>query len=130
MSREKTLAVVTKAIEFINSLNDKEFEKLLSGEYEFSLKQTKTTVKKETKASIAKDNVYEEYVKAIYSSNTRNEAKEFIESLELTKDKLLTLAKYLSVQVNKKSKKDDIVDRIVEVIVGGKLRREVLGDKS
>ena len=122
------IIAVAKAIEFIDTMSDKDFEKLINGEYEFSLRPTKVTVKTETNEQ--RDNVYEKYVKAIYSSNTRDEVKEFISELGLTKDKLITLAKYMSVHADKKSKKEDIVNRIVDSIIGGEFRREVFGDKG
>lgn len=129
MDKKEYLMVVLKSLEHINTLNDVELKKLLKGDYEFTLKPSKVVIKEQTDLKESNDNNYEEYVKVIYSSGKGNEVHEFIKSLDLTKDKLITLAKYMCIKINKKSKKDEVIDKIVETLVDRQFKRDIFGDE-
>ena len=60
----------------------------------------------------------------IRTAETREEAKPILIDSKLTNENLLILGKYLDVKIPKSNAKAKIIDRLVEIYVGGKIDKE------
>ncbi|MGL4741594.1 MAG: hypothetical protein ACRC41_12430 [Sarcina sp.] len=71
-------------------------------------------------------NEFDIYIRELSRFRTKEEANKYLLENKLTVTKLKILAKKLAVYIKSKSKKEDIVESIVEGIVGSRLKLESL----
>lgn len=117
-TREETLSLVSMAIGTISKLNKKEVRSLLDGNSVFAVKKVSKCKTIKTKYKIEyKDS---EYIKTLYSLHTREEVRSYLQQLKFTKSELIFLAKELAVFINTSSRKDVIIDKIIESVLGKK----------
>lgn len=94
-------------------------------EKEENTKKKKRGTRTQTK-KIEELNEFDIYVRELSRFRNKEEASKYLLENKLTVTKLKILAKKLSVHIKSKSKKEDIVESIVEGIVGSRLKLESL----
>ena len=91
-----------------------------------SKKKEKTNKPSSEKVNKKESNEFDEYIRELSKFRTREEATKYLLDNKLTVTKLKILAKKLSIYIKSKSKKIDIIETIVEDIVGSMLKIEAL----
>ena len=121
---------------FVNTLDDKELEKLCSGEYAITLdkgpgkksrdvKKTKDVKKAKVEKKVSVDiSKFEDLHKEVLSCKSRDEAKKVLEEAGFKKNDLLAMGEFLKVKIPKSYNKGKIIGMLVEVIVGNKIDDE------
>ncbi|MGL5086945.1 MAG: hypothetical protein ACRC68_14740 [Clostridium sp.] len=124
LDNKTTIKAIEKALRLISKLSEEELDSIVSGEIEFKT----SIVKKRIKVISVKDEICEwQNEKEILNRvSTRQEAKAYLLSLKLTNKKLNDLGKSLLISVASKSKKDEIINIIVESTVGSRLKIDAL----
>lgn len=117
MSNTKNLFEII--YKFISKMNEQTLEKIINGEYK--LTYIKLDKLKESNDNNVKVNVVYEKIR---TSKTREDAKSILIDSKLTKDNLLILGKYLDIKIPKSNTKAKIIDKLVEIYVGGKIDKE------
>lgn len=113
------------ALKFIEGLDEAQLSKWTKGELTLSLQEVHKNKKvmQEVDEQLA---IYEEQLKQYV---TYEEAYHYLQSLKLTKVKLVELAKSLSVCIKSRDNKEQVIDKILQTTVGNKAKMEVLGSK-
>lgn len=117
MSNTKNLFEII--YKFISKMNEQTLEKIINGEYK--LTYIKLDKLKESNDNNVKVNVVYEKIR---TSKTREDAKSILIDSKLTKDDLLILGKDLDIKIPKSNTKSKIIDKLVEIYVGGKIDKE------
>ncbi|MEG0707402.1 MAG: hypothetical protein RSD26_12495 [Cellulosilyticaceae bacterium] len=117
-----TLKITTMALEFINRIDDDTAKKLLEGECIFGIVESG-----KNKIPVNKATTDAKYIKTLKQLYSRDEAREYLSKLKLTNVQLIHMAKELAIHIKSGDKKAVIIDKIVEGIVGSKLRMQALG---
>ncbi|MDU4936430.1 MAG: hypothetical protein E6X43_14090 [Peptostreptococcaceae bacterium] len=117
MSNTKNLFEII--YKFISKMNEQTLEKIINGEYK--LTYIKLDKLKESNDNNVKVNVVYEKIR---TAKTREDAKSILIDSKLTKDNLLILGKYLDIKIPKSNTKAKIIDKLVEIYVGGKIDKE------
>jgi hypothetical protein len=126
ITKEQTLEVVNLAISRIAELSEQEIEDLLGKKAVLSVKYIKTDKKKIKDYDIKEFEKLQKYIETLSSFNSREDAIVYINSLKLKKENLIDLSKALSVCISKSSRKEEIMNRIVEFVVGSRLKVEAI----
>lgn len=109
----------------LDKMSEEEYDAFLNNNFDGSKivtdKKKKTAEKKEIN-EVEIDN----FIKQLQSIDSRDEARKFINDNELfkLKDNLTKIAKKLKVHIIKNDKKEDIENKIIEFIIGSKLRTD------
>ena len=111
MSNTKNLFEII--YKFISKMNEQTLEKIINGEYK--LTYIKLDKLKESNDNNVKVNVVYEKIR---TAKTREDAKSILI------DNLLILGKYLDIKIPKSNTKAKIIDKLVEIYVGGKIDKE------
>jgi len=113
-----------------NGMSESEFERLLdgTGRLEFVASQLKKPKGKISENSKLPADELSALISQLQECKTREEAREMLhkDSRTSLKDNLEQMAKLLKVHVNKHDKRDAIEDKIVESVIGVKLRSEAI----
>ena len=117
MSNTKNLFEII--YKFISKMNEQTLEKIINGEYK--LTYIKLDKLKESNDNNVKVNVVYEKIR---TAKTREDAKSILIDSKLTKDNLLILGKDLDIKIPKSNTKAKIIDKLVEIYVGGKIDKE------
>jgi len=134
MNKEEAILLLKSLIETLESLDEYEFQDLLNG---VKRKYTRDTpkrlfAKKESKLKTTIPRLTIEDMKAItgklQACTVRGEAREILEKdLRLNaRNNLNDLARFLKIHVTKNDKREQIQDKIIEYVVGTKLRSEAI----
>lgn len=126
ITKEQTLELVSLALRTIAQLSEKEVNSLLNKEATLVVKSVKGQGRKINKVDIMEFGKIEKHTQAISNFNTREKAKDYLNSIKLKKEELIILAKLMSVHINKSDKKEEIINKIIESVVGSKLRVEAI----
>lgn len=122
-------------IELLDNISDKQFTKLLKGEGRLVYIEKETHKKsknlKDENVQI-NDSVYEKLGNKIKLCKTREEAFDIMknEPLIKTKNNLLKLSEIMQIYANKKDKRERIEEKIVESLVGSKIRSDAIRNLS
>ena len=112
MDRKSVLLANKVVFEFILSLSELELEELL--------KKSKKLALVKCKDIIIDDNS----IKNLYSISSRQEAIKYLSEFKVVD--LKKIAKESKVFIKSKSKKAEIIDRIVEGTIGSKIKMDIL----
>lgn len=144
MLREKdiVLSVIEKVLEVIKNLTEEELIEIVEKKKEFAListdkiekndkkkikelsKKKKENIKKKQKDELP--NEFDLYIRELSKFRSKEDAIKYLLDNKLTVTKLKILAKKLSIYIKSKSKKIDIINTIVDDIVGSMLKIEAL----
>ncbi len=115
----KLLRVIAGLFE---ELNEKQIDDILSGKgrlvYEL---RNNTLIEKEPKLI----NDFEDILKRLGSCKDRDEAREILSSIP-NKETLIAIAKTQKIHVVKNDRREDIENKLIEFIIGAKLRTEAI----
>lgn len=131
INAEKKIGIVKEKEEVANIINEKnnKFSKKIDNEYN----QQKHVVNKMSQKQVSifevdEVNEFDIYIRELSRFRSKEVAVNYLLENKLTVTKLKILAKKLSIYIKSKSKKIDIIQAIVEGIVGSRLKLESLRD--
>lgn len=119
---DKGIVVMEIALKFIKSLKEEDLDKLINKKSKFVIKDCN----KSTSKLLNDRKDFIDVIEVLKNTSNRNEAKSYLENLKFTNDKLLALGEQIGIKISKSNKKALIIDKIVEFIVGHKLKVEAL----
>ncbi|MPM36656.1 hypothetical protein SDC9_83255 [bioreactor metagenome] len=126
ITKEQILELVSLALRTIAQLSEKEVNSLLNKEATLVVKSVKGQGRKINKVDTKEFGHIEKHTQVISNFNTRGEAQAYLGSVKLKKEELIILSKLMSVHINKSDKKEEIINKIIESVVGSKLRVEAI----
>lgn len=123
---QETLTITSMALAYIAKMDEQIVKDLIEGRVEWAIVPVQNKSQTISKTANEKNKSQEGIKVRLQEIATREEAITYINGLNMTVPKLKQLAKELNVYVKSNDKKDIIVSRIVEGIVGSRLRSEAL----
>ena len=122
MMQKHTLAKALRAIATaLDNLDQEEVEQLISGKGRFTLNLSD----KPKMNNRISSNDTEEVWQKLNECNDRDEARQILSTI-VNRNTLASLAKNLKIHVTKHDKREDIENKLIESVIGGKLRTEAI----
>ena len=122
MMQKHTLAKALRAIAAaLDNLDQEEVEQLISGKGRFTLNLSD----KPKMNNRISSNDTEEVWQKLNECNDRDEARQILSTI-VNRNTLASLAKNLKIHVTKHDKREDIENKLIESVIGGKLRTEAI----
>lgn len=122
MDRKSVLLANKVVFEFILSLSELELEELLKKSKKLALVKCKDIIIDDN--SKTENKMIADSIKNLYSISSRQEAIKYLSEFKVVD--LKKIAKESKVFIKSKSKKAEIIDRIVEGTIGSKIKMEIL----
>jgi len=107
--------------DFLNNLSEEQLKLLIEKRARLNVEMEKTVTAK-SEVSIPVDEICER----INGFSTREEALEYITGLSLLKSQLKAIAKKYDIPIGNKETNNQIAEKIVENVIGSKLRFDAL----
>ncbi|WP_204150447.1 hypothetical protein [Leptolyngbya sp. CCY15150] len=123
---QKTRKVLQAFLKFLDEISEEEYEQFLSGELKLGFLSEAQQKEKVFKGALEED--LQAIIEQLQEITSREEAHKLLKSdsrIRL-KDDVIRIAKLLQVHVEKKDNREKIEARIVEFIVGVKLRNQAI----
>lgn len=131
MDYAKALAILLSDLQCtISELSEGEIDKVISGDYQFSLKIIKKRNTSNTKNIIKKDTNYEELLNLLNQCDSREKGIDILSNYLKNKSEYENFARHVEVAVMKSDKLEKIKDNIIESTVGAKIRSEAIQNKK
>ena len=109
-------------VSVIDELSEEEMDQLITGKGKLSFSPV-TKQKPEAVKSVSVDS--EEIVRQLNECTTREEAKGILSNIA-KKEELTAIAKSLKLHIVKYDRREDIENKLVEFLIGAKLRKEAI----
>ena len=122
MDRKSVLLANKVVFEFILSLSELELEELLKKSKKLALVKCKDIIIDDN--SKTENKMIADSIKNLYSISSREEAIKYLSEFKVVD--LKKIAKESKVFIKSKSKKAEIIDRIVEGTIGSKIKMNIL----
>ena len=122
MDRKSILLANKVVFEFILSLSELELEELLKKSKKLALVKCKDIIIDDN--SKTENKMIADSIKNLYSISSRQEAIKYLSEFKVVD--LKKIAKESKVFIKSKSKKAEIIDRIVEGTIGSKIKMDIL----
>ncbi len=122
MDRKSVLLANKVVFEFILSLSELELEELLKKSKKLALVKCKDIIIDDN--SKTENKMIADSIKNLYSISSREEAIKYLSEFKVVD--LKKIAKESKVFIKSKSKKAEIIDRIVEGTIGSKIKMDIL----
>ena len=122
MDRKGVLLANKVVFEFIMSLSELELEELLKKNKKLALVKCKDIIIDDN--SKTENKMIADSIKNLYSISSREEAIKYLSQFKVVD--LKKIAKEYKVFIKNKSKKAEIIDRIVEGTIGSKIKMDIL----
>ncbi|WP_133013948.1 hypothetical protein [Clostridium cuniculi] len=122
MDRKSVLLANKVVFEFILSLSELELEELLKKSKKLALVKCKDIIIDDN--SKTENEMIADSIKNLYSISSREEAIKYLSEFKVVD--LKKIAKESKVFIKSKSKKAEIIDRIVEGTIGSKIKMDIL----
>ena len=122
MDRKSVLLANKVDFEFILSLSELELEELLKKSKKLALVKCKDIIIDDN--SKTENKMIADSIKNLYSISSREEAIKYLSEFKVVD--LKKIAKESKVFIKSKSKKAEIIDRIVEGTIGSKIKMDIL----
>ncbi|CAM2078356.1 MAG: hypothetical protein NSGCLCUN01_02545 [uncultured Clostridium sp.] len=122
MDRKSILLANKVVFEFILSLSELELEELLKRSKKLALVKCKDIIIDDN--SKTENKMIADSIKNLYSISSREEAIKYLSEFKVVD--LKKIAKESKVFIKSKSKKAEIIDRIVEGTIGSKIKMDIL----
>lgn len=117
------IQILKIVFDFLGHLSEEQLEMLVSKKVKLRLEETEKEIdKKEPEIQTH----IEEICNKIEEFSTREEVKEYITNLHLIKKELKTIAKKYNIPLGSNETNEQIIEKIIENIVGSKLRFDAL----
>ena len=111
-------------------IDDQQFQNLLNGNaeliYQEKVQSERKEVEEKQKELQQVVDPLSNLIDQLLLSSSREQANQHLLEANLKKDELLNLAKRLNVHITRNDRKNVILEKIVEVMVGSKLRSEAI----
>ena len=107
--------------DFLSLLTDGQFNDLMSKKAKLKLEYSQPV--ETTKKPVADIGVISEQLNLM---TTCEQAREYIESLNVDKSTLIEISKHYDIPIKSKDRNSQLLDKIVENVVGAKLRYDTL----
>lgn len=121
-NKHELLSAMKIFMSFIDSLGVQEYNKLISGKVKLKIEENIVN-KKQIKIDEDKIN---KFIDKLNDFNDREYTVDYLERLKMKKNTLIKLAEKLEVRILKNDTKAKIIEKIVESMVGVKLRYKAL----
>ena len=108
---------------FLSQLSEEQLKSLLRKQTKLTIEAAKT---KKTTVYAPCDDTIEKIASTLNGMNSREEALKYLQELKLTKKKLLDVAEHCKVSIYKKDTIKALINKIVEKVVGSRLKYEAL----
>ena len=108
---------------FLSQLSEEQLISLLRKEAKLKIEEPKS---KKVTVSAPCDESIEKIAEALNGMNSREEALQYLNGLNLTKNKLLAVANHCKVSMYKKDTNEALLNKIVENVVGSRLKFDAL----
>lgn len=122
MDRKGVLLANKVVFEFIMSLSELELEELLKKNKKLALVKCKDIIIDDN--SKTENKMIADSIKNLYAISSREEAIKYLSQFKVVD--LKKIAKESKVFIKSKSKKAEIIDRIVEGTIGSKIKMDIL----
>lgn len=122
MDRKSILLANEVVFEFILSLSELELEELLKKSKKLALVKCKDIIIDDN--SKTENKMIADSIKNLYSISSREEAIKYLSQFKIVD--LKKMAKESNVFIKSKSRKGEIIDRIVEGTIGSKIKMDIL----
>jgi hypothetical protein len=107
----------------LQSLDEREFEEILTGAAQFDIKITSRRTKTgKVKKALLTNLDMQRIMHTLEKMESRTEGSKYLKETCRGKEELKKLAKYIDIPVDKIDKIDQIIDRIVEATIGFRVR--------
>ncbi len=135
MSKREVSNLLKAVVQALKELDESQYQQLLEGKGRIQfigLEPRVTTGKSRKGKPSLKIKLNHDQLRVLahqlHGCQTREEARELLvkDNRVLLKDTLVQLARLLSIHVNKDNKREVIEDKIVEFVVGARLRSEAI----
>ena len=110
------------------SLSDDQYEKLLSGQARLVYQELSKSPGKAKSKNLPDDKEINEHINRLTLFSSREEAQAYLKATKLTRAGLGEIASQLRVHLLKSDKKEQMINKIVEAVVGARLRSEAIRD--
>ncbi|MEX0726383.1 MAG: hypothetical protein WD065_08960 [Planctomycetaceae bacterium] len=105
----------------IEGMQEEDVERLLAGKSQLTL----TPFEKAKKIQVESLDMHSDLIERLNDCKDRDEARRLLISIA-TKDAISSLAKELKLYVSKNDRREDIENKIIEFVIGAKLRSEAI----
>lgn len=122
-TRRELLDIINVLSKTLSSINDDQFNKLITNSAKLMYVENEVKNKKEKSSNNIEINNLASKIKEF---NTREETQKYIEELKLKKDDLFVIGKLVNANISKKDTKTKIAEKIVDATVGARLRVEAI----
>ena len=134
MSKSEVVNLLKVIVQALNQLDESQYEQLLNGKgrikfIELEPRATDRHVKRQRSLKVnLSDEEMQLVAEQLKICQTRDDARTLLHKngRDMSKDSLLRLAKFLGVHVNKNDRNNIVEDKIVEFVVGARLRAETI----
>lgn len=127
MSNRLEMTRLLRAVgKMIDGMTEEEYERFLNGELQLNFVQARKRNTEPIKKITPED--VQLLITQLWEMKARDEARSLLQSdirLQL-KGNLMTLAKALKIHITKQDKREDIEAKIVEFVIGARLRSEAI----
>ncbi|MFJ5508359.1 hypothetical protein [Pectobacterium jejuense] len=131
VSKAKTLTALFRELQdAVLELSEGELEKIISGEYQFTLKVVKKRINTNYKGGDIDDSSYSNLLDLLNLCESREQGNELLSRELNTKSEYEKFARHVEVAVMKSDKIEKIRDNIIESTVGAKLRSDAIQNKN
>jgi hypothetical protein len=123
MAKKNKYSKILKIIAgLLENLNEKQIDDILSGKASLIYEHRSSTLLEKEHINI---NDFEDITKRLSDCKDREEAREILSSIS-NKEILTAIAKTQKIHVVKNDRREDIEDKLIEFIIGAKLRTEAI----
>ncbi len=130
-SKTEIAQIMRKVSDLIDSMSESDFEHLHNGGHlELVVSETRKSKNRLSEASKMSVDEMSQLIEQLQSCKSRDEARQILrqDPRASLKDNLTRIAKMLKIHVNKHDRREALEDKVVESVIGVKLRSEsILG---
>lgn len=121
---KETIAAFKFVLDFLSQLNEEQLSDVINNKAKLKLEYEKVTINQERDT----DNVenIKEICNKIEALNSREEAIQYLQSININKNTLKAIVKQYNVPFTSKDTNAQLINKIVEGVVGAKLRFDAL----
>lgn len=125
---KETVKLFKFIIDFIDELSDDDIQAILDNRASLKLQHTKTQKRRDNAGvkNVKKSVDIDEVRNKLEVMNSREEAEKYLVDLKLNKESLKQIAKFYNIVITTKDTNSRLVYKIVEGVVGSKLKFDVL----
>ncbi len=119
---KKQIALIKLVCDFLDKLSEEELNQLIEKKLDLKIEKNDEVEKNKNRTLV---DIFE-ICQNIESFSNRNDAFNYIRNLSITKRELKEIAKKYYISIGSKDSNDTIMEKIVENVVGSKLKFDAL----